>query len=131
MPKRISKPRATVKCGSTSETGLAHGCGAGATTQNAIDAAIAEAQIAAQAAAESWIAAQVCPVRCPIKHGAVYSPPRARAKRRKAYEVLSTLKVLAPATRQNGGGPTQIFRICVVIFWEAVVECKAGFEPFE
>lgn len=128
MANTVRRRRATVRCGSTSFTGIAHGCGAGTTGQQAIAAAIAEAKIFAQAAADAWISQQVCPLRCPSKTGKVYSPPRRQARRGKAHKVLENQKFLAPATRANGNGSTELVRVCVAIAWEAVVECKIGSE---
>ncbi len=123
------RPRATVKCGKTTYRNIAHGCGAGTTGPSAIDAAIAEAKIVAQAAGEAWIAAQKCPLRCPGKSSSIYSPPKGQYARKQPHKVLSQQKLRVPATGKDGHG--QVFRVCVAILWEAIVECKAGFERFE
>ena len=128
MSTTTTRRRATLKCRTNAHQDIAHGCGAGNTPSMATDAALAEARLAAQAAADAWMAAQVCPIRCPVKRGAVTTPPKSRAKRRASHKVISRNKLVGPNIGQNGGGPIDIYRVCVAILWQAEITCKGGFE---
>ena len=135
---RVRIPRPTVRCGRTVLRGTAHGCGSGFTAAEAINAAVAEAQMVAHAAGQTWIAMQVCPFQCPCKSGTVNIPPKGRNVRMTASKLMSKkVRMAAPKllstntifmrpapSRPGVILPPRIVRVCVVVLWEAIVECK-------
>jgi hypothetical protein len=115
-------------CGTKSTKGLAHACGFGTTGAAAWDAALSEAKVIAYAAAQSWIDQQRCSVKCPIKLTSVHIPPRGTPTK-KSQKVLSenTYKLATGEPGSDGRiPPVPIFGLCVVIAWEAVVQCSPG-----
>lgn len=129
MSRSITSPKPSVQCGETNVLGIAHGCGAGSTSEQAFESAFAEARFVATAAGEAWIAEQICPVTRPVKNGLVHIPPRKCADGSQSAEVVSENKIRGKSIEPDGN--PIIFRVCVAITWEAVVTCKSRFETEE
>jgi hypothetical protein len=125
MAKASRRGKAVLHCGRNSQKGLAHGCGSGRTGPEAIQAATAEAQLVAQAAGHTWIATHSCPRGCPIKGGAVNSPPKGTKVRALSENIIrKTVGQPRPGVLIPPGGD-RIVRVCVVVPWEAVIVCDA------
>lgn len=121
----VLKP--TLKCGLNKHKGASGACAFGCTPKAALDAALAAAKVNAHAAAQMWIAAQVCPPLCPIKFGIKPSTqPRVTLGRK--HEVNSKTMMLIPKDQAGSGvhpPPCEkMYGVCVTVVWEAVVACS-------
>ncbi len=121
---RLLKP--TLKCGLNKHKGTTGACAFGCTPKAALDAALAASKVNAHAAAQMWIAAQVCPPFCPIKLGVKPSAqPRVTIGRK--HEVNSRTMMLIPKDQVSPGGRPphceKMYGVCVTVIWEAVVAC--------
>lgn len=128
VSRRIVRPRG-LHCGVNVKRFISHGCGAGATSAEAVAAAVAEARMWGGMAAAAWAAQQRCPKACPIKSGHVGKRPTPRL-------VVPAPKVLSESLVFKKGGDVapgsivlpgsgQVFRVCVAIVLYATVVCDA------
>ena len=114
-------------CGLRSIRGIAHGCGSGLSIGAAVAAAEGAARLVAQAAGQTWIAAQRCGAICPFKHGWVEAGGTATKRGGRRARTLSINKT------SGGASPGQIpplvtYTVCIAILWRAFVTCNTRIE---